>query len=113
MRVLRLPFLLLVLLALTGTGVLQARAAGDGTQMVLCAGGVLKTVYLDAEGNPAPPPHDCPDCHVVPVAALPDADPGATRAAPAPVRAVRPAAICAHAAAPRLAFSARAPPVPI
>ena len=37
-------------------------AGGEATEMVLCTGTGPVTVWIDANGDPVAPPHDCPDC---------------------------------------------------
>lgn len=66
--------MLAVLLALTSVQMAVARgsAAPAGT-MVLCVGGGVVTVSVDAEGNPTGPVHLCPDCVMSLIVALPDA----------------------------------------
>jgi hypothetical protein len=65
-----LSSLLVALLILTGQQVTSARGTGHAvTEAVLCIGGGLVTVQLDAEGNPVGPAHICPDATL---AFLPD-----------------------------------------
>ncbi|MEY4696722.1 MAG: hypothetical protein RIT14_1150 [Pseudomonadota bacterium] len=68
------PFLSLVLawlLALGFAGMAMARVQAAGvTEMVICAGGQMGTVTLDARGAPVERPHHCPDCAPM-AAALP------------------------------------------
>ncbi len=65
MRALR-PFAFLVLaLTLAVSSITAAMAHGQvrvGTELVICTGAGLQTIVLDADGNPAGPPHVCPDC---------------------------------------------------
>ncbi|KIC35627.1 hypothetical protein RA26_16985 [Leisingera sp. ANG-M7] len=35
---------------------------GAAGQMVICTGTGPVTIYVDSEGQPAKPPHNCPDC---------------------------------------------------
>ena len=105
------PLLMIGLLLLTGQQVTAARASGPGVmQAVLCIGGGLMTVTLDAEGNPVSAPHLCPDAVL---AFLPEAAP--PRPAPVPLRchALRdtPPAAPAAATPPRRLPPARGPPV--
>lgn len=48
----------------------ERNAAG---QMVICTGTGPVTIYVDSEGQPAKPPHNCPDCvmHVLDAVAPP------------------------------------------
>lgn len=107
-----LTLFVILVLALT-----QGAAAGTrinrlgAMEVVICTGhGGMQTLWLDAQGQPVAPPHDCPDCLPALLATLPDA--GGTVVAP---QRNRPAPATAHAvAAPRaLTFAphARAPPV--
>jgi len=60
-----LAFALALMLALTGQSMAVARGSTDvAGQMVLCTGTGPVTVYMDADGQPVPPPHHCPDCVV-------------------------------------------------
>lgn len=45
-------------------GHLAAALAGPLEQVVICAGGHARTVWLDAEGNERPAPQDCNDCRL-------------------------------------------------
>lgn len=107
-----LALLLSALLAVTGAGLASARAGigPQGAVMVLCSGGGLVQIRLDADGNPTGESHLCPDLAAVALAAL-DLPP--VDLAP---RLARPAALADWVAAdlkagpvPR-AFSARGPP---
>ncbi|KPP90417.1 MAG: Protein of unknown function (DUF2946) [Rhodobacteraceae bacterium HLUCCA08] len=53
-------FLLAFLVAITGQQLAAARGH-VGQQVVLCTGGGLVTITLDANGNPTGPAHFCPD----------------------------------------------------
>ncbi len=46
---------------------------GAAGQMVICTGTGPVTIYVDSEGQPAKPPHNCPDCvmHVLDAVAQP------------------------------------------
>ena len=80
--------LLAALLVLGAVGTTLARAhAASLSAVELCGIHGIKTVLLDASGNPADPPPACPDC-IAAVAALPDAAP----ATAAPLRLARAAA---------------------
>lgn len=53
--------LMMALLILTGQQVSTARGSGPAVMdAVLCIGGSLMTVQLDADGNPVGPRHVCP-----------------------------------------------------
>lgn len=52
-----------MLLVVTSSSMAVARGAvGPSGQMVLCTGGGVVTVFVDADGEPTGPPHYCPDC---------------------------------------------------
>ena len=54
---------LCLFLALTSVGLAVARGAAEPVgQMVLCTGEGTRTVLVDATGQPATPPHICPEC---------------------------------------------------
>ncbi len=54
---------LCLFLALTSVTLAVARGAAEPVgQMVLCTGEGTRTVLVDAKGQPATPPHICPDC---------------------------------------------------
>jgi len=58
-------FGLCLFLALTSVTLAVARGATQPVgQMVLCTGEGPRTVLVDADGQPATPPHVCPDCLV-------------------------------------------------
>lgn len=52
--------LVMVLTAHSASAMMGMRDATG--QMVICTGEGKQTVYIDAEGQPTAPPHDCPDC---------------------------------------------------
>lgn len=112
MRALRIHLLglLVAALALTGHSQAMARAVqGEITTIVICAGGQLATIALDAAGNPVDAQPICPEC-VLHVAALPPT--GSTLARPVSWRAFTPvlqsvAASSVEAPSP----AARGPPV--
>ena len=55
--------LLAALLGIAAYGDASAMAMRDAAgQMVICTGTGPVTIYVDAEGRPAAPPHPCPDC---------------------------------------------------
>lgn len=57
-----LSFALSLLVILTGQGVAASRGVDTAVgQMVLCTGVGPVVIYMDAEGQPAKPPHFCPD----------------------------------------------------
>ncbi|MEW2911089.1 hypothetical protein [Leisingera sp. JC11] len=65
-------------LALTVALTAHSAAARQGErdaagQMVICTGTGPVTIYVDSEGQPAKPPHSCPDCvmHVLDAVAQP------------------------------------------
>ena len=56
-------FGLCLFLALTSVTLAVARGATQPVgQMVLCTGEGPRTVLVNADGQPATPPHACPDC---------------------------------------------------
>lgn len=58
-----LAVLLAVLLGFAAYGDASAKAMRDATgQMVICTGSGTVTVYVDEDGQPAAPPHPCPEC---------------------------------------------------
>lgn len=108
-----LALLLSALLAVTGAGLASARAGigPQGAVMVLCSGGGLVQIRLDADGKPTGDSHLCPDLAAVALAAL-DLAPVdlAPRLARPVAHADRVAADLRAGALPR-AFSARGPPL--
>lgn len=74
--------ILALVLALTSVTMAQARGQAMAVgQVVICSGGALVTVPVDAEGNPTGPAHICPDCALTLFAAPPATPPViATRA---------------------------------
>ncbi|KIC34303.1 hypothetical protein [Leisingera sp. ANG-S5] len=65
-------------LALTVALTAHSAAARQGErdaagQMVICTGTGPVTIYVDSDGQPAKPPHNCPDCvmHVLDAVAQP------------------------------------------
>lgn len=58
-----LAVLLAVLLGFSAYGEASVQAMQDATgRMVICTGAGPVTVYVDEAGQPAAPPHPCPDC---------------------------------------------------
>jgi len=52
-----------IVVALTSVSLAQARHYdGRGLQMVLCTDHGYQTITIDAQGNPVPITHPCPDC---------------------------------------------------
>ncbi|CUH47296.1 hypothetical protein [Ruegeria atlantica] len=57
-----LPFVLSLLVVLTGQGIAASRGVDRAVgHMVLCTGSGPVVVYMDAEGQPTKAPHFCPD----------------------------------------------------
>ncbi|NOE18820.1 hypothetical protein GS634_11880 [Ruegeria atlantica] len=57
-----LPYVLSLLLVLTGQGLAVSRGMDRAVgQMVLCTGTGPVVVYMDEDGQPTAPPHYCPD----------------------------------------------------
>lgn len=55
--------ILVLVLALTGQSLSHIALAPDAAaQMVICTGDGPRVVHVDADGQPAAPPHHCPDC---------------------------------------------------
>lgn len=108
-----LALLLIVVLALTGQTMAQARGAAAATgQMVICTGTGPMVVYVDAEGQPTEAPQICPEATMQ----LPTA--GGLTLAAAPQRLLWSAPVASLA--PRAAQPARltlppvrAPPLPV
>ncbi|WP_298853406.1 hypothetical protein [uncultured Ruegeria sp.] len=106
-----LPYILSVLLVLTGQGIAVSRGMERAVgQMVLCTGAGPVVVYKDEDGQPTAPPHYCPDYALslmgaiaVPATSLPTA-PELTQ--PVPLRHLGD-----QIALPVPGTSARAPPV--
>ena len=58
-----LTSLLVALLVVTGYAASSLRAHNSAaTQIVICVGAEVQSIYIDADGNPTAPPHHCPDC---------------------------------------------------
>ncbi|WP_149140943.1 hypothetical protein [Gemmobacter caeruleus] len=65
--------LLTLILVIGSFGMAVARAQPVAVStLVICSGYGVTTVALDAEGNPVPMVHLCPDCVMAGVAILPD-----------------------------------------
>lgn len=98
----------------TGLGLATARGQVEtrGQVLVLCSGGGLVQVVLDADGQPTGQSRFCPDLAATALAAL-DLPPSVL-----PVAADMSAPVAGHPAAhhhtgqPPRGFSARAPPTP-
>ena len=99
--------LLVVTSATAGAARGQVMAAGE---VVICSGGQVLTLRLDAEGNPVGPGHVCPDCVLSLVAAPPAGATGAHRAADWRLEVFDPAHAVRSALAARPLPNARAPP---
>ncbi len=104
----------LLMLAIGGIGLVAAAARGQtragGEVIVLCSGGGLVQVTLDATGQPTGETHLCPDLALVLLSVLDIALPDLTRlpgAAEVPV----PDLVVAPAARIAPVFRARGPPV--
>lgn len=98
-------------LVLTGGAMAAARGqAGPAGQMVICSGGAVVMVAMDADGKPVGPVHICPDCAltllaaVVPPDMVPVPAPAAARIAFERAETIAGSASLIHA-------RARAPPV--
>ncbi|WP_299659052.1 hypothetical protein [uncultured Ruegeria sp.] len=80
-----LPFLLSLLVILTGQGLAVSRGIDRAVgQMVLCTGTGPVVVYMDAGGQPTQAPHYCPDYALALLGAVHQAQ---ADIPPAPVRA--------------------------
>ena len=115
MRLMRssLAIALCLLLGITGQAMAYARGTAPATdQAVICFGHILKTVYLDAEGQPTTPPQLCGDCANLltglPGVHLPQGQPEPVSETLAPVFA--PLSILATAPQD---YAARAPPLAV
>lgn len=51
-----------VLLLLAATWAQASAAVAGPMQVEICSDGVMKTVWMDSQGEPATVPHDCSDC---------------------------------------------------
>ena len=103
---------LCLFLALTSVTLAVARGAPGAVEvMVICTGDGLSRIAVDADGQPAPPPHICPKCLLGFHATVPnDPLPALARAR---ITARHPFAHARHAAAAmRPVMRARAPPLP-
>lgn len=106
-----LLFALALLLALTSQTLAAARGqAMVAGEMVICSGGHLVTVKVDASGQPVETPHICPDCALHALAGVVAPDP-VTVHAPAPLRVRLLACSQAAASVAPVVPRARAPPV--
>lgn len=107
--------LALLMLAIGGIGLVAAAARGQtragGEVIVLCSGGGLVQVTLDATGQPTGETHLCPDLALVFLSALDIALPDLTRL-PGATEVPVPDLIVAPAARIVPVFRARGPPVP-
>lgn len=85
----------------------QARVAD---QMVICSGGAVLTVQVDADGNPVGAPHFCPDCAMTLLTGLATTQPELQR--PISLRSLAWSREASVAAAPQSAVeqTARGPP---
>lgn len=104
---------LALVLALTSQGLAVARGQGMAVgSAVICVGGGLAVIALDADGQPVGAPHYCPD-GVLSFAAV--AAPAALAPAPARLIVIAAALPVAQAAPPALNRlpPARGPPVPV
>ncbi|CUK05314.1 hypothetical protein RUE5091_02704 [Ruegeria denitrificans] len=86
-----LPFVLSLLVILTGQGVAASRGIDRAVgQMVLCTGTGPVVVYMDADGQPAQPPHFCPEYALTLLGAIavsaPELPVAPDRVQPAPLR---------------------------
>lgn len=103
---------LCLFLTLTSVTLAVARAAPGpvgAIVMVICTGEGVQRLAVDADGQPAPPPHVCPDCLLAFHATAPRDPLPALRAASSTTR--HPFADARHAVAPaRPMMLARAPP---
>ncbi len=102
---------LCLLLTLTSQSLAVARGVAQPVgEIVLCTTTGPVTVAVDAEGQPAAPPHICPDC--LPGFAVVLANPPALRAWQAAVRRITVTEVAPHVVTRSLPLSmARAPPV--
>ena len=108
-----LPYVLSLLVCLTGQGVAASRGMDAAVgQMVLCTGTGPVMVYVDDTGQPTHPPHYCPD-HALSLLGAIHVD---AVAAPAPPRRSLPAPVRQGTnliADPVPLMPARSPPVSV
>jgi hypothetical protein len=106
-----LPFVVSLLVLLTGQGVAASRGMETAVgQMILCTGDGPVVVYTDADGQPTQPPHFCPDYAMTLLGAVLDVS-SRVPEAPKPDQ-VQPVRTCRNLiAAPIPHHPARAPPV--
>ncbi len=58
-----LTYLLVALLVVTGYAASSLRAHNSAaTQIVICIGAEVQSIYVDSDGNPTTAPHHCPEC---------------------------------------------------
>ncbi len=108
-----LPFLLSLLVILTGQSVAESRGIDRAVgQMVLCTGTGPVVVYMDADGQPTQAPHYCPDYALALLGAVhqaqADIPPAPVLAQPEPTRRDR-----GQISAPLPQRPARAPPATV
>ncbi|WP_299643623.1 hypothetical protein [uncultured Ruegeria sp.] len=106
-----LPYVLSLLLVLTGQGLAVSRGMDRAVgQMVLCTGTGPVVVYMDEDGQPTAPPHYCPDYALSLMGAVAVAHPtmpvAPKQAQPSPLRH-----LVNQIALPVPGSPARAPPV--
>lgn len=113
MRVSR-PFACLVLaITLALTSITAAMAHGQvrvGTDITICTGTGPQTITLDANGDPAGPPHICPDCTLALVLGYVSAPPFPARPVTRGERIARPDVHPTHSRTREIP-RARGPPV--
>lgn len=57
------PFFLCLLLVVTGhTAAIARGSAHPVSQMIICSGAAVVTIYVDADGQPTEATYLCPDC---------------------------------------------------
>jgi hypothetical protein len=106
--------ILALVLALTSVTMAQARGQAMAVgQIVICSGGGIVSVPVDAEGRPTGPAHLCPDCALGLFAAAPAAFGVLVRSADWRPQAPLPVPGIAPAAPTKTPQSARGPPAPV
>lgn len=105
-----LALFLASILSLTSVTVGAARGQSDPADaIVICSSHGIVTIYVDANGEPVPAPHICPDC-VLLVAAMPVSH-GEARCDLHPTRITPVSPLPFRSAVVATSAQARAPPV--
>ncbi|PIE11849.1 MAG: hypothetical protein CSA72_01650 [Rhodobacterales bacterium] len=111
-RAIHLTLILAVLATAQIVGMARGQASVAG-EMVICSGGAVVTVQVDADGNPVGPPHFCPDCAMTLLVAGSMDEPALARPFSLRFVAWDPLVVPPVAPAPLIAPSARDPPASV